>query len=133
MIPSPSEHSLEEGGHRGGPFFRLRVWVLQPYFIVPGNDGVLCPILDLSQLNRSVMCLLFRMLSSSRSCFRSDPGTGCHERSRRRILPISILPHHRKFLRYALGAKNINIGLFPLALHSHPALSQCVYTALAPL
>ncbi len=40
----------------------------------------------------------------------------CHVRSRRCIL----LPHHRKFLRSALGAKRINIGFFPSALHSRP-------------
>ncbi len=55
-----------------------------------------------------------------------DPRTGCHERSRRCILFIFILPHHRKFLRCALGAKHINIGFFPSALHSHPKLSRCV-------
>ncbi len=32
-----SEHSPEEGGHRGGPSSRQRVRVLQPYFIVPGK------------------------------------------------------------------------------------------------
>ncbi len=31
-----SEHSPEEGGHRGSPSSRQRVRVLQPYFIVPG-------------------------------------------------------------------------------------------------
>ncbi len=46
------------------------------YFIVPKEDGGLCPILDLSQLNRSVMRLKFRMLSSSRSCLRPGPRTG---------------------------------------------------------
>ncbi len=30
-----SEHSPEEGGHRGGPSSRQRVRVLQPYFFVP--------------------------------------------------------------------------------------------------
>ncbi len=64
------------------------------------------------------------MLSSSRSCLRPDPRTGGHEQSRRRILPISILPHHTKFLRCTLGAKRINIGLFPSALHSHPISSS---------
>ncbi len=38
----------EEGGHRGGPSSRQRVRVLQPYFIVPGKDGGLRPILNLS-------------------------------------------------------------------------------------
>ncbi len=43
-----SERSPEEGGHRGGPSSRQRVQVLQPYVIVPGKDGGLRPILDLS-------------------------------------------------------------------------------------
>ncbi len=42
------EHSPEEGGHRGSPSSRQRVRVLQPYFIVPGKDGGLRSILDLS-------------------------------------------------------------------------------------
>ncbi len=43
-----SEHSPEEGGHRSVPSSRQRVRDLQPYFIVPGKDGGLRPILDLS-------------------------------------------------------------------------------------
>ncbi len=35
-----SEHSPEEGRHRGGPSSRQRVRVLQPYFIVPGKGVV---------------------------------------------------------------------------------------------
>ncbi len=85
-----SKHSLEEGGHRGGPSSRQRVRVLHPYFIVPEKDGGLRPILDLSQLNHSVMQLKFRMLSWSRSCLKPDSRTGCHERSRRRLLSILI-------------------------------------------
>ncbi len=46
------------------------------YFIVPKEDGGLRPILDLCQLNCSVMRLKFRMLSSSRSCLRPSPRTG---------------------------------------------------------
>ncbi len=45
-------------------------------FVVPGKDGGLRPILDISQLNRSVMRLNFRMLSSSRSCLSPDSRTG---------------------------------------------------------
>ncbi len=120
------EHSLEEEGHQGGPSSRQRVRILQPYFIVPWKDGGLRPILGLSQLNHSVMQLKFRILSSSWSYLRPDPRTGCQERSRRRILPISILPHHRKFFRCALGSKHINIEYFPSALHSH--LHSCTFT-----
>ncbi len=72
------------------------------------------PFLDLSKLNHSVTRLKFRKLSSS-TCLTPDPRTGGHEQSRRCIL----LPHHMKFL--SLGAKRINIGFFPLALHSRPS------------
>ncbi len=72
------------------------------------------PFLDLSKLNHSVTRLKFRKLSSS-TCLTPDPRTGGHEQSRRCIL----LPHHMKFL--SLGAKCINIGFFPLALHSRPS------------
>ncbi len=109
-----SEHSPEEGGHRGGPSSRQLFRVLQLYFIVPGK-GV-ASFLDLIQLNRSVIRLKFRKLSSSRSCLTPDPRTGGHERSIRLIL----LPYHRKFLRCALGAKRINIRFFPSNLHSRP-------------
>ncbi len=43
-----SEHSPEEGGHRGGPSSRQRVRVLQQYFFVPGK-GV-ASLLNLSLL-----------------------------------------------------------------------------------
>ncbi len=122
------EHSLEEGGHWGGLSSWQRVRVLQPYFIVPGKDGGLPPILHRSQLNRSVMRLKFRMLSSIRSCVSDQiRGLVIHERSKRCIFPISILPHHRKYLRCASVAKRINIGFFPLTLHSHPVLSRSVW------
>ncbi len=90
-----SEHSPEEGGNRGGPSSRRRVRVLQPYFIVPGKG----------------VASFFR----SKQTEPPDPRTGGHEQSRRCIL----LPHHMKFL--SLGAKRINIGFFPLALHSRPS------------
>ncbi len=63
VLETRSDHSLEEGGYRGGPSSRQGVRVLQPYFIVPKKDGVLRPILDLWLLNRSVMRLKFKMLT----------------------------------------------------------------------
>ncbi len=111
-----SEQSPEEGGHRGGPSSRQRVRVLQPYFIVPGKGVV--SFLDLSKLNRLVIRLKFR--SSLQARVSPDPRTSGHERSRRRIL----LPHHRKFLRCALGAKRIHIGFFPFGLAFSPQLAH---------
>ncbi len=129
------EHSLEEEGHQGGPSSRQRVRILQPYFIVPGKDRGLRPILGLSQLNHSVMQLKFRILSSSWSYLRPDPRTGCQERSRRRILPISSFPITGSSLGVLWGLSiSISISsLRPCTLTCTRALSRCVDTALAPL
>ncbi len=125
-----SEHILVEGGHQSGPFSRQRVWVLQPYFIVPGKDGELHPILGLSQLNRSVMRLKFRMISLSRSCLRPDQGTGCHERSRRRILPISILPPSQVVPEVCFGGKAYQYRVLPFSLALSPrTFVMCGYYA----
>ncbi len=55
------------------------------YFIVPKKDGGLCLILDLHQLNRSVMLLKFKMLTIKQvvSQIRSDQiRLVCHDRSK---------------------------------------------------
>ncbi len=123
------EHSLEEEGHQGGPSSRQRVRILQPYFIVPGKDGGLRPILGLSQLNHSVMQLKFI------SYLRPDPRTGCQERSRRRILPISSFPITGSSLGvlWGLSISISSSSLRPCTLTCTRALSRCVDTALAPL
>ncbi len=54
-------------------------------------------------------------------------GLVCHDRSKRCMLPISNLPHQRKFLWFVLGPTRNNIRFFPSALHCHPALSQSVW------
>ncbi len=101
------------------------------YFIVPMKDGGLRPILDMCQLNRSVMRLKFRMLSieqvvsqtRSKDCFVTIDLKDAY-------FHISILPHHREFLRFALEAKFTYTGFFLSALHPHPALSQSVWMLL---
>ncbi len=123
-----SEYSLEERGHPGGPSSRQRVQVLQPSFIIPKKDVGLCPILDLRHLNGSVMRLKFRMIfiehvvSQTRS---EDWFVTINLKDA--YFHISILPHRREFLRFALGAKFTYTGFFLSALHSHPALSRSVW------
>ncbi len=101
------------------------------YFIVPKKDRGLLPILALSQLNRSIMQLKFRMLSIEQVMFqtRSEDWFVTID-LKDAYFHISILPHHRKFLRFALGAKRTNIGSSLSALHSHPALSRSVWMLL---
>ncbi len=46
------------------------------YFIVPKKDAGLLPILDMGQLNRSVIRMKFKMLTHKQSCHRLGPRTG---------------------------------------------------------
>ncbi len=105
------------------------------YFIVPKKDRGLHPILDLSQLNRSVMRLKFSMLSIEQVMFqtRSEDWFVTID-LKDAYFHISILPHHRKLLRFALGAKRTNIGSFLFSLALSPrTFTKCVDASLAPL
>ncbi len=105
------------------------------YFIVPKKDGGLHPILDLRQLNRSVMRLKFRMLTIKQvvSQIRSEDWFLTIE-LKDAYFHISILPQHRKFLRFAFRGKayQYRVLLFGLAL-SPRTFTKCVDAALAPL
>ncbi|KAI2657596.1 Transposon Ty3-G Gag-Pol polyprotein [Labeo rohita] len=72
------------------------------YFIVPKKDGGLRPILDLRVLNRSVMKLKFRMLTLKQvvSQIRSEDWFVTID-LKDAYFHVSILPQHRKFLRFA--------------------------------
>ncbi len=76
------------------------------YFIVPKKDGGLRPILDLRLLNRSVMRLKFKMLTVKQvvSQIRSEDWFVTID-LKDAYFHISILPSHRKFLRFAFQAK----------------------------
>ncbi len=52
-IRTRSDHSLEEGGHRGGPSSWQGVWVLQPVLHCSKEGWGLRPILNLQLLNHS--------------------------------------------------------------------------------
>ncbi len=86
------------------------------YFIVPKKDGGLHPILDLRQLNRSVMRLKFKMLTLKQvvSQIRSEDWFVMID-LKDTYFHVSFLPTHRKFLRFAFGAKLTNIVFFPSA------------------
>ncbi|KAI2657538.1 Transposon Ty3-G Gag-Pol polyprotein [Labeo rohita] len=72
------------------------------YFIVPKKDGGLRPILDLRLLNRSVKRLKFKMLTIKQvvSQIRSEDWFVTID-LKDAYFHVSILPHHRKFLRFA--------------------------------
>ncbi len=104
------------------------------YFIVPKKDGGLRPILDLHQLNRSVMPLKFKMLTLKQvmSQNRSDWFVTIDQKDA--YFHVSILPTHRKFLSFAFGGKAYQYWVLPFGLALSPCtFKKCVDAALAPL
>ncbi|XP_048024136.1 LOW QUALITY PROTEIN: uncharacterized protein LOC125253920 [Megalobrama amblycephala] len=105
------------------------------YFIVPKKDGGLRPILDLRLLNQSVMKLKFKMLTLRQivSQIRSEDWFVTID-LKDAYFHISILPHHRKFLRFAFGGKVYQYRVLPFGLALSPrTFTKCMDAALAPL
>ncbi|KAL0173812.1 hypothetical protein M9458_029780, partial [Cirrhinus mrigala] len=105
------------------------------YFIVPKKDGGLRPILGLHLLNRSVMRLKFKMLTIKQvvSQIRSEDWfvtIGLKDA----YFHVSILPQHRKFLRFAFRGNAYQYRVLPFGLALSPrTFTKCVDAALAPL
>ncbi|KAI2646068.1 Transposon Ty3-G Gag-Pol polyprotein [Labeo rohita] len=105
------------------------------YFIVPKKDGGLRPILDLRLLNRSVKRLKFKMLTIKQvvSQIRSEDWFVTID-LKDAYFHISILPHHRKFLRFAFRGEAYQYRVLPFGLALSPrTFTKCVDAALAPL
>ncbi len=104
------------------------------YFIVPKKDGGLRPILDLRVLNVSVLKLKFKMLTLRQivSQIRSEDWITIDLKDA--YFHISILPYHRKFLRFAFGGKAYQYRVLPFGLALSPrTFTKCVDAALVPL
>ncbi|KAL0176407.1 hypothetical protein M9458_028737, partial [Cirrhinus mrigala] len=105
------------------------------FFIVPKKDGGLRPILDLRLLNRSVMRLKFKMLTIKQvvSQIRSEDWFVTID-LKDAYFHVSILPQHRKFLRFAFRGEAYQYRVLPFALALSPCtFTKCVDAALAPL
>ncbi|KAL0196189.1 hypothetical protein M9458_009761, partial [Cirrhinus mrigala] len=105
------------------------------YFIVPKKDGGLRPILDLRLLNRSVMRLKFKMLTIKQvvSQIRSEDWFVTID-LKDAYFHVSILPQHRKFLRFAFRGEAYQYRVLPFGLALSPrTFTKCVDAALAPL
>ncbi|KAL0173161.1 hypothetical protein M9458_033472, partial [Cirrhinus mrigala] len=91
------------------------------YFIVLKKDGGLRPILDLRQLNRSVMRLKFKMLTVNQvvSQIRSEDWFVTID-LKEAYFHVSILPQHRKFLRFAFRGKAYQYRVLPFGLALSP-------------
>ncbi len=105
------------------------------YLIVPKKDGGLHPILDLWLLIRSVMRLKFKMLTVKQvvSQIRSEDWFVTID-LKDAYFHVSILPSHRKFLRFAFRGKAYQYLIFPFGLVLSPhTFTKCVDATLAPL
>ncbi len=105
------------------------------YFIVPTKDGRLRPILDLRLLNLSVMVLKFKMLTVKQvvSQIRSEDWFVTID-LKDAYFHVSILPSHKKFLRFAIKGKAYQYRDLPIGLALSPqTFTKCVDAALAPL
>ncbi|KAI2662333.1 Transposon Ty3-G Gag-Pol polyprotein [Labeo rohita] len=110
-------------------------WFYSRYFIVPKKDGGLRPILDLRLLNRSVMRLKFKMLTINQvvSQIRSEAWFVTID-LKDTYFHVSILPQHRKFLRFAFRGEAYQYRVLPFGLALSPrTFTKCVDAALAPL
>ncbi|KAL0185479.1 hypothetical protein M9458_021176, partial [Cirrhinus mrigala] len=88
-----------------------------PYFIVPKKSGGLRPILDLRVLNRSLLRLSFKMLTSKRilSCVRHQDWFAAID-LKDAYFHVSILPRHRPFLRFAFEGRAYQYKVLPFGL-----------------
>ncbi|KAL0162812.1 hypothetical protein M9458_042208, partial [Cirrhinus mrigala] len=105
------------------------------YFIVPKKDGGLHLILDLRLLNHAVMRHRFKMLTLKQvmSQIRSEDWFVTID-LKDTYFHISILPQHRKFLRFAFGGEAYQHRVLPFGLGLSPrTFTKCVDAALAPL
>ncbi|KAI2657632.1 Transposon Ty3-G Gag-Pol polyprotein [Labeo rohita] len=105
------------------------------YFIVPKKDGGLRPILDLRLLNLSVMRLKFKMFTINQvvSQIRSEDWFVTTD-LKDAYFHVTILPQHRKFLRFAFTGEAYQYRVLPFGLALSPrTFTKCVDTALALL
>lgn len=105
------------------------------YFIVPKKDGGLRPILDLRVLNHTVGKLKFKMLTLKQivSQIRSEDWFVTID-LKDAYFHVSILPQHRKFLRFAFGGEAYQYRVLPFGLALSPrTFTKCMDAAIAPL
>ena len=105
------------------------------YFKVPKKDGGLRPLLDLRHLNRSLRRFRFKMLTNPIivSQIQSEDWFVTID-LKDAYFHISILPSHRKFLRFAFGGEAYQYRVLPFGLALSPrTFTKCMDAALAPL
>ncbi len=105
------------------------------YFIVPKKDGGLRPILDLRHLNRSLRRFRFKMFTIPIivSQIRYEDWFVTID-LKDAYFHVSIIPSHRKFLRFAFGGETFQYRVLPFGLALSPrTFTKCMDAALVPL
>ncbi len=105
------------------------------YFVVLTKDEGLRPSLDLRQLNCSVMRLKFKMLTIKQvmSQIRSEDWYVTID-LKDAYIHVSILPQHRKLLRFSFGGEAHQYRDLPIDLALSPrTFTKCVDASLTPL
>ncbi len=123
---------LEKGAIEYVPHSNRETGFYSRYFIVPKKDGGLRPILDLRVLNNSVMQLKFKMLTLRQivSQIRSEDWFVTIDLKDAHF-HISILPCHRKSMKFAFGGKAYQYRVLQFGLRLSPrTFTKCVDAAL---
>ncbi|KAI2646582.1 enzymatic polyprotein [Labeo rohita] len=132
-----SRNSVEEGDHRGGPSSREGVRVLQPVLHC-SKEGWGPASHFRSETTESFSYrfrLKFKMLTINQvvSQIRSEDWFVMID-LKDAYFHVSILPQHRKFLRFAFRGKAYQYRVLPFGLALSPrTFTKCVDAALAPL
>uniref|UniRef100_A0AAV2IU46 ribonuclease H n=1 Tax=Knipowitschia caucasica TaxID=637954 RepID=A0AAV2IU46_KNICA len=106
-----------------------------PYFLVPKKSGGVRPILDLRVLNECISKRQFRMLSTRQllECVREGDWMTSIDLTDA-YFHVSIVPEHRRFLRFAVGERNYEYCRLPFGYALAPrTFSKCVEAALEPI
>ncbi|KAI2662214.1 ORF V: Enzymatic polyprotein [Labeo rohita] len=105
------------------------------YFLVPKKDGGLRPILDLRHLNRALMKRPFKMLTLKQILSHVRPGDWFLSLDLKdTYFHIQIVPHHRRFLRFAFEGVAYQYTVLPFGLSLAPCtFTKCMDAALFPL
>ncbi|KAI2649329.1 ORF V: Enzymatic polyprotein [Labeo rohita] len=124
-----------EGRTEPVPPAEMKSGFYSPYFIVPKKSGGLRPILDLRALNRSLLRLPFKMLTTKRmlTCIRPQDWFAAID-LKDAYFHVSILPRHRPFLRFAFEGRAYQYKVLPFGLSLSPRVfTKVAEAALSPL
>ncbi len=134
-IRTRSEHSLEEGGHRGGPSSRQRVRVLQPVLHCSKEGwGVASDFRSAAIEPLSHACEVQNAHCQTGCVSDQVRGLVCHDRSKRLLFPYLHLSQSQEFPEVCFQGQSLPISVLPFGLALSPrTFTKCVDAALAPL